>query len=105
ETQKKAPDLVVPLSVDTAKSRYAVAKANLERADTLLGFTRITAPFSGVVTRRMVDAGAFIPAATAGSSPQSAALLTVADFNRVRVQVAVPELEASLVAKGQPVKV
>src|SRR5881275_1849720 len=31
EAQKKAPDLVTPLSVDTAKSKFEVAKANLER--------------------------------------------------------------------------
>jgi membrane fusion protein (multidrug efflux system) len=105
EAQKKAPDLVTPISVDTAKGKYEVAKANLEGAETLLKFTKIVAPFSGIVTRRMVDPGAFIPAATAGSSPQMAALLTIADFNTVRVQIAVPELEASLVAKGQPAKV
>jgi RND family efflux transporter MFP subunit len=104
EAQTKVPDLVVPLSVDTAKGRWEVAKANLERADTLLKFTKIVAPFSGVVTRRMVDAGAFIPAATAGNA-QSAALLTLADFSTVRVQIAVPEQEASLVTKEQPVKV
>jgi membrane fusion protein, multidrug efflux system len=104
EAQRKAPDLVAPLSVDTAKGRYEVAKASLEHADTLLKFTRIIAPFSGMITRRMVDVGAFIPAATAGS-PQSAALVTLSDFNAVRVQVAVPELEASLVANDQPVKV
>lgn len=104
QAQKKAPDLVVPLTVDTAKGRYEVAKANLDRAETLLKFTRIVAPFSGTITRRMVDVGSFVPAATAGS-PQSAALVTLADFSVVRVQVAVPELEASLVAKDQPVKV
>jgi len=103
EAQKKAPDLVVPLSVDSARSKREVAKANLERAETLLQFTKISAPFSGIVTRRFVDAGAFIPAATAGSTPQNAALLTVMDFQTVRVQVAVPESEASLVAKGQSV--
>src|SRR4051812_2870246 len=105
EAQKKAPDLVIPLSVDTAKGKYEVAKASLERAETLLTFTKITAPFSGIVTRRMLDAGAFVPAATAGSSPQSAALLTIADFNVVRVQAAVPESDAPLVAKDQPIKV
>jgi len=104
EAQKKAPDLVVPLSVDTAKSKSEIARANLERALTLLQFTKIVAPFSGVVTKRMVDPGAFIPAATAASSPQNAALLTLMDFGKVRLQVAVPEAEASLVAKGQPVK-
>ena len=104
EAQAKAPDLVVPLSVDTAKARFDVARAELERAETLLQFTKITAPFSGVITRRMVDPGAFIPAASAGSSPQNAALLTVMDFNTVRLQVAVPELESPLVAKGEPVQ-
>ena len=105
EARKKAPDLITPLTVDTAKGKYEVAKANLARAETLLKFTKIVAPFSGIVTRRLVDVGAFIPAATAASSPQTAALLTVADFNTIRVQIAVPELEAPLVAKDQPVKV
>src|SRR5207249_7454731 len=36
EAQKKAPDLIVPLAVDTAKSKSEVAKANLDRAETLL---------------------------------------------------------------------
>jgi membrane fusion protein (multidrug efflux system) len=103
EAQKKAPDLVVPLSVDTAKGRCDVAKAALERADVLLQFTKISAPFSGVVTRRMVDPGAFIPAATSGNNPQNAALLTLMDFRTVRLQVAVPEAESALVAKDQPV--
>ncbi len=103
EAQKKSPDLVVPLTVDAAKGKYEVAKASLERANTLLQFTRITAPFSGIVTRRMADPGAFVPAATAGN-PQNAALVTVSDFNKIRLQIAVPELEASHIAKGQPVR-
>src|SRR5881296_2603394 len=104
ESQKKLPDLVVPQTVDNAKGKLDVAKASLERTETLLGFAKITAPFSGVITKRMVDPGAFIPAATAGSAAQNAAIVTLTDFNRVRVQVAVPELETSLVATDQPVK-
>jgi len=61
-----------------------VAKANLDRAETLLQFTKITAPFSGVVTRRFVDRGAFIPAATSSSTPQNSALVTLMDFSTVR---------------------
>ena len=105
ESQKKFPDLVVPQMVDNAKGKLDVAKANLDRTETLLSFAKITAPFSGIVTRRMVDPGAFIPAATSGSAAQNAAIVTLADFTRLRVQVAVPELETSLVATGQPVKV
>jgi membrane fusion protein (multidrug efflux system) len=105
ESQKRAPDLVVPQAVDNAKGKYDIAKASLERTETLLQFAKITAPFSGMVTKRMVDPGAFIPAATSGSAAQNAAIVSLMDFSRVRIQVAVPELEASLVAKGEPVKV
>ena len=104
ESQKKAPDLVMPQTVDNAKGKLDIAKANLDRTETLLNFAKITAPFSGIVTKRMVDPGAFIPAATSGSAAQNAAIVTLTDFNRVRVQVAVPELETSLIATDQPVK-
>lgn len=104
ESQKKAPDLVMPQTVDDAEGKMDIAKANLERTETLLNYARIVAPFSGVITRRMVDPGAFIPAATSGSAAQNAAIVALADFNRVRLQVAVPEIESSLVATGQPVR-
>lgn len=102
---QKAPDLVMPVELDRAKGKYDVAEANVERNLTLLGYARITAPFSGVVTRRYADPGAFIPAASAGGSAQSAAVVTLMDFNSVRVQVAVPAAEAALVKKGLPVNI
>src|SRR6266699_88837 len=52
ESQKKLPDLVVPQTVDNAKGKLDGAKASLERTETLLGFAKITAPFSGVITKR-----------------------------------------------------
>src|ERR1051325_10961948 len=44
EAQKKAPDLVIPQTVDTARAKFEVAKASLERIETLLGFAKISAP-------------------------------------------------------------
>lgn len=105
DAQKKAPDLILAQSIDTAKSKVAMAKASLERAQTLLNFCKITAPFSGVITKRFADPGAFVPAAMASSSPQSAALVTLADFKTVRVQIPVPEMESSRVKNGLPVKI
>ncbi len=91
KAQEKAPDLIVVQTVDTAKAKFLTAKASLDRAETLLGFCKITAPFSGTITRRFVDPGAFIPAATSGNVAQNAAIVTLMDFSIVRVQVAVPE--------------
>ena len=105
EAQKKAPDLIVAQTVDTAKSKSDIAKANLERTETLLGFAQITAPFAGVITKRMVDPGAFVPAATSGSVAQNAALFTLMDFTKVRVQAAVPEMEVAFIKAGLTVKI
>jgi len=102
--QKSAADLVTPQSVDEARGRLEIAQANLERTETLLAYSKLTAPFSGVVTARHVDPGAFVPAAASGSAAQTAAIVTLMDFNTVRAQVAVPELEAALVRVGQPVR-
>lgn len=104
KAQQKAPDLIVVQSVDATRAKYLAAKANFDRAETLLSFTQIIAPFSGVVTRRSVDPGAFIPAATSGSAAQNAVILTLMDFATVRIQVGIPEPEVPLVRRGLPIQ-
>jgi len=125
KARQTSPDLVVPQQLDEARARVdiaragqqqaraeeqvaqaalAEARASLERVETLLSFTKIIAPFGGTIIARHVDPGAFIPAATSGSAAQTAAMVTLADFSRVRVQVPVPVAEATRVAVGQPVK-
>lgn len=101
---KKAPDLVVAQTLDAAKGKLDVAKANAERIETMLGFAKVKAPFAGSVTRRYLDKGAFAPAATSGSAAAQAALFTIVDATKVRVQAALPEGESALVKKGLPVK-
>jgi membrane fusion protein (multidrug efflux system) len=105
DAQKKAPDLVMPQTVDDAKGKLDMAQASLERTETLLAYTKIRAPLSGVVTKRSVDPGAFIPSATSGSVAASAALLTIMDIRTVRVQIPVPEPEVPLVRVGLPIAV
>jgi len=101
----KSPDLITPLALDATRGRVEIARANHARAETLLSFAKVTAPFAGIVTARFADVGAFIPAATASSTPASAALVTIADFQTIRATVAVTELEAGKVKVGQPVRV
>jgi len=105
EARKKAPDLVVPQTVDDLRGQWEVARAKLQRTQTLLQYARLAAPFSGVITARFVDPGAFIPAATAGSTPQNAAVVTLMDYSRVRVQAFVPEPEVPFIKKGVPAKI
>ncbi len=42
---------------DAAASRQAVARAALSEAETMLGYARVTAPFDGVITRKLADVG------------------------------------------------
>jgi RND family efflux transporter MFP subunit len=101
----KAPDLITPAASDTADARLAMAQASLAANETLLRYSKISAPFAGVVTTRYVDPGAFVPAATAGTNPEAAAIVTIMDYSTVRARVGVPEIEAPRVQVGQPVVV
>jgi len=42
---------------ETVESRYRVAVASASEAETMLGYTKIVAPFDGVVTRKLADVG------------------------------------------------
>jgi membrane fusion protein, multidrug efflux system len=101
----KAPDLITAQAADTAEGRVAIAQAGLAHNDTLLRYGRIVAPFNGIVTMRYVDIGAFVPAATAGTNPAAAAIVTIMDYSTIRVRIAVPETESARIAVGQPVVV
>src|SRR5712692_10290066 len=104
EAQKKASDLVMPQTVDAAKAKSGVAVAGLQRIKTLLSYAKITAPFSGVITKRWADPGALIPAPTSSSTSKSAAVVTLMDFSTVRIDVAIPDTEAPFVKKDLPVR-
>jgi RND family efflux transporter MFP subunit len=77
-----------------AGAEVQVAQAEGERAQTMLGFATLRAPFDGVVTARHVDPGHLVR--VAGSDP----LLVISRVDPVRVVVEVPETDALLVRPG-----
>ncbi len=56
----------------------------MEKYQTLFGYTQITAPFDGVITRRYADPGALIQAGTS-SDTQAKPLVRVSDNYRLRL--------------------
>jgi RND family efflux transporter MFP subunit len=73
----------------TAKQALAnAARANVERINAMKNYTRIVAPFDGVVTARNTDVGALI---NAGSGDNGEALFVVSDVRKLRVYVQVPQ--------------
>jgi RND family efflux transporter MFP subunit len=71
--------------------------ANVHRLEQLQAFEKVNAPFAGVITARNTDIGALINAG-AGSVPQE--LFHMAAVNRLRVYVAVPEVDSQAAQTG-----
>ena len=87
-----------------ANGKLAVAKGNVQYTESMLKYARVTAPFGGIITKRYVDPGAYIPVPNAASTPEAAAIVNLTDFKTVRLQVAVPETEATHVKIGQTIR-
>jgi RND family efflux transporter MFP subunit len=87
-----------------ASGKLAVAKGNVTYTESLLKYARVTAPFGGIITKRYVDPGAYIPVPNAASTPEAAAIVNLTDFKTLRMQVAVPETEATHVKVGQSIR-
>ena len=75
--------------------------ANVHRLEQLQSFEKVYAPFSGVITARNTDIGALIDAG-AGGAPKE--LFHMAAVNRLRVYVAVPEVDSSAAQTGAKAK-
>ena len=78
-----ATNAISKADYDAAKARLEVAKAGLAEAQTMLGYTTITAPFAGVVTRRLADQGDL----AAPGKP----LLEIEDPTRLQIEADIPE--------------
>jgi membrane fusion protein (multidrug efflux system) len=70
--------------IANAETDYEVAKADKELLETRLGYTKITAPFSGVVTERLTEPG--------NIAERYSHLLTIADPSSLVTEVNVSEL-------------
>lgn len=82
---------------EMARSGQAQAKAALSEARTAFEYTRVRAPFDGVVTERRVDPGAL----AAPGMP----LLTVEGAGRYRLDASVDETSLRHIRLGEPVRV
>jgi RND family efflux transporter MFP subunit len=105
-----AKDRASQAQVDAYKSALAaaqqqleVAKANLQHYAALSDYAKIIAPYNGVVTWRFSDTGALVQAGTSNTS--GLPVVTVAEIDRLRLRVPVPESMAAKVRLGDPVDV
>jgi len=108
---KTHPNLVAQQDLDTAEAKdlttaaaIAAAKADVEKYQTMLAYTRITAPFDGVITRRYTDPGELIQTG-ASSDVQAMPLVRLSDNYRLRLDFPVTVDYVKDIQIGDPVDV
>jgi RND family efflux transporter MFP subunit len=109
--EAQSRDLVAEAQVAAAKSAIAAVEEQVKlvtsdtrKVKTLIDYTRVTAPFAGVITRRYADLGSMIQAGTA-SQTQAMPVVKLSQTGTLRLILPVPESSVPSVHLGQAVAV
>ena len=86
-----------------ARQQLEMSEANNSQVSALSDYTRIVAPFDGVVTWRYADTGALVQAGT--STSNSAPVVRLAEVDVLRLRIPVPESIAAKIRLGDPADV
>lgn len=115
QAQQKTSEAAVKKAasdVSVAAAKVKVAEADARRLAARVGYTKLTAPYDGIITDRNVSTGDFVRPGTgdpsegrsaeAQSADRATPLYLLARIDRVMFVVGVPELDAAFVAPGSP---
>ncbi len=122
KVQKDDSRLISQQDVDMAYAKYREAQAAVATLQTMYGYTKIIAPFDGVITGRFADPGALIragggdfgvdetsglisPGASEGAGGHregGGPILTIAEIDKLRIYVYVPEASYPFIHIGTP---
>jgi RND family efflux transporter MFP subunit len=91
-------------ALEAAQSQLAASKAKLAHDQTLFDYSRITAPFSGVVTDRYANLGTLVQAGTS-SSTQALPIVRLSQDDLFRLVIPIPESYVRYIQIGDPVNV
>jgi len=109
EVNKSQPNLVAQQDLDDAEAKdsattaaLATARADAGKFRTLSDYTKVLAPFDGVITKRYVDNGTLVEA---GTSSNTGPVVELAEDDLLRLRFPVPEAETPLVHEGGDVTI
>jgi RND family efflux transporter MFP subunit len=107
----RGKDLIAESQVSAARStltaaeqQVRVVEADRDRLKMMYDYTRVTAPFAGIVTKRYASTGSMIQAGTASQS-QAMPVVRLSSNGRLRLVLPVPESAVPLVKTGLAVDV
>jgi RND family efflux transporter MFP subunit len=102
ETEAQVSSAQAALSA--AEQQVEVSVANQKQYNAMSNYTRIVAPFTGIVTVRYADTGSLVAAGTS-SSTQAIPVVRIAQVSKLRLVLPIPESIAAQIHLGDPVKV
>lgn len=100
----RGKDQSAAAALESAKRQVEEAQDEQSRETAIVDYSRILAPFDGVVTWRYADTGALIQAGTSSSSDASA-VIRFAQEDILRLRFPVPESAVATVKVGLPVQI
>ncbi len=100
--QKRAQAGADAAAVVAAQANVAASEANVKNLTEQVSFSRVVAPFSGIILSRSIDTGSLI---SSGSQTGVTQMFTLAQADTVRVFANVPQTSSVGLKKGQIAKV
>lgn len=97
---KESPDVIAKQDVDVAEAAYHGAKNLMQQRAAMRDYTKVLAPYDGIVTARFADPGALIQIATS-SATSAIPLFTIMDLDTVRIYTNVPQDESPWITPGK----
>ncbi len=96
----ESPDVIAKQDVDVAEAAFQGAKHLMEQRVAMREYTKVRAPYDGIITARFADPGALIQVATS-SATSAIPLFTIMDLNTVRVYTNVPQDDSPWIEPGK----
>ncbi len=87
--------IITMAELEKDRASFEAAKASSEQLKTRLGYARVTAPISGVITEKRIEAGDIVSSSTR--------LFSIADVSTLVTRIMVSELEVSTLRTGDMV--
>ena len=92
-------------TVDRLRSQKLTLEAQLAYQNALLDSMELKAPFSGIVTQKLSEVGETVAPGSAGGANAINAVLVMADFETLEVEVEVNESSIAKLKRGMPAEV
>ncbi len=100
--EARAKDRNGSATVASSVQQLRVAEADVKKLKTMLAYAKITAPFTGVITKRCADPGALIQAGTSG---KAASLVQLSQMDKLRLAFPVSASYVARIKVGDAVDV